>query len=81
MIVQEVILDLEVFSDLKQDGKGDVKGLDGLIVRNGVLVRVWNPGHVHRQSDREIERIESGLVDHDQPMPAQRSDDAINGWD
>jgi len=79
MVIQEVVLDLEVFSNLEQDRKGDVERLDELVRRNWARMRVWNPGHMHGESHREIERIESGLVDHDQSMPARRSDDAING--
>jgi len=69
MVVQEVVLDLEVFSDLEQDGKGDVEGLDGLAGQNLAWIRVRDPGHTHGESHREVERIEGRFVDHDKPMP------------
>lgn len=55
MVVQEVVLDLEVFSDLQQDGKSDVEGLDGLVGGNWVRIRGRNPGHMHGESHREVE--------------------------
>lgn len=70
VVVQEVVLDLEVFSNLEQDCKSDVEGFDGLAGRSWTRIRVRNPGHMHGEGHREIERIEGSFVDNNQPMPA-----------
>jgi hypothetical protein len=78
VVVQKVVLDLEIFPNLEQNGKGDVEGLDCLVGRGWARIHVWNPGHMHGKRHREIERIEGGLVDDDQSMPGRRSDDTTN---
>jgi hypothetical protein len=64
-VIKEVVLDLEVFSEWKEDVKGKFVWVGG-----GGTERVAgrNVTHVHGKSDWKVERIIRGLVDDDQAM-------------